>query len=99
MCDHDLPRDVKAEPGVLPEILLRPVGVEALEDALEIFLGNARALVLDGDLDFGTDPPRHHRYAPARRRERDRIVEQIDDDLAQAAVMAGDAVGPRAGRI
>ena len=42
MGDHDLPRDVEAEPGILAEALLRPVGIEALENALEIFRRNAR---------------------------------------------------------
>ena len=58
MRDHDLPRDVEAEPGVLAEILLRPVGIEALEDALEILRRDAGALILDGDLDLVADAPR-----------------------------------------
>ena len=46
---HDLPADRQAEPRMLAEMLGRPLGVEALEDRFEIVLGNARALVVDGD--------------------------------------------------
>ena len=46
----DLARDRQAEARVLAESLVRPVGVEALEDALERVGGNARAVVVDDDL-------------------------------------------------
>src|SRR5262245_61362812 len=41
MRDRYLARDIEAEPRVLAEIFLRPVGIEALENALEILVWNA----------------------------------------------------------
>src|ERR1700745_3113440 len=76
MRDRDLARNVEAEPRVLAEILLGAVGIETLEDALEVLLGNARTFVLDGDLDFVADAAREHGDAASRRGERDGVVEQ-----------------------
>src|SRR5882757_1063745 len=45
----DLLGDGKTEPRILAEALLRPVGVEALEDLLERIRANAGAVVLDDD--------------------------------------------------
>src|SRR3990170_6933188 len=97
--DHDLARDVEPEPGVLAETLLRTVGIETLEDALDILRRNARSFVLDRDLNLGPDSARHNRDPAAGRREGDRVVEQVDDDLAQTAVMGGGAVGVGTRRI
>src|SRR5512144_3305713 len=87
MGDHDLPRNVEAEPGILAEALLRPVGIEALENPFQIFRWNARAFVLDRDLNLVPHALRLDRHAAAWRREGDGVVEQVDDQLAQAAVM------------
>ena len=59
----DLARDRQAEPGVLSEALVRAVGVEALEDALERMGGDARPVVVDDDLDAVARSPRR---APSR---------------------------------
>ena len=53
MRDDDLAGDVEAEPGILAETFARPVGIEALEDALQILRRHAGPLVLDRDLDLG----------------------------------------------
>src|SRR3954452_22566167 len=43
---HDLARDREPESGIVAESLMRPVGVEALEDALHRFRLNARTVVV-----------------------------------------------------
>ena len=48
----DLPGDRQAEAGILAEALVRPVGVEALEDLLEARRADAGPVVLDDDLDL-----------------------------------------------
>ena len=99
MGDYDLPRNVEAETGILAEALLRPVGIEALENPLQVLRRNAGAFVLDRDLNLIADALRLDRHATARRREGDGVVEQIDDHLAQAAVMADAAIGTGAAAI
>src|SRR5262245_45036383 len=99
MGDHDLPRNVEAEPGILAEALLRSVGIEALENAFQILRRNARTVVLDRDLNLASHALRLDRHAAVRRREGDGVVEQVDDHLAQAAVMADAAIGTGAAAI
>ena len=53
----DLLGDRKAEAGILAEALMRPVGVEALEDLLERVGPHARPVVIDDDLDLVAQPP------------------------------------------
>lgn len=48
---HDLPGDGQAETRVLAKALVGTVGVETLEDPLEGMGGNARAIIIDDDLD------------------------------------------------
>ena len=48
----DLLGDREAEAGILAEALVRPIGVEALEDLLERIGLDARPLVVDDDLDL-----------------------------------------------
>src|SRR4029077_11169469 len=93
MGDHDLPRNIEAETRILAEALLRPVGIEALENPLQILRRNARAFVLDRDLNLVAHALRLDRHAAPRRREGDGVVEEVDDHLAQAAVMADAAIG------
>src|SRR6266850_2731293 len=87
---HDLPADRQAEPRMLAEMLGRPLRVETLEDRFEVVLGNARALVVDGD-----DERTAARLAAeldddarAGRAEGQRIVEHVAEDLAVTTVMA-----------
>ncbi len=48
----DLPADRQAEAGILAERLAgRPVGIEALEDAVDVVGADARAVVVDGNDD------------------------------------------------
>ena len=54
----DLPRDRQPEAGVLAETLARPIGVEALENALERMRRDAGAVVVDGDEDTLLAAPR-----------------------------------------
>ncbi len=48
----DLLGDRQAEPGILAEALVRPVGVEALEDFLERVRLDAGPVIVDDDLDL-----------------------------------------------
>src|SRR6185436_9235394 len=99
MGDDDLPRDVETEPRILAEAFLWPVGIEPLEDTLQIFRRDARPLVLHRDLNLMADAFRLDRHASSRRREGNGVVEEIDDHLAQTAVMADAAIGTRAAAI
>ena len=49
---NDLAGDVQTKPGVLAEVLVGPISVEALENALQILRRDPRSLVLDGHLDL-----------------------------------------------
>src|SRR5581483_6709853 len=51
----DLLGDGKAEARVLAKALMRTVGIEALEHALQCVGTNAGAVVIDHDLDIGAD--------------------------------------------
>src|SRR5438552_429375 len=73
----DLPRDGQPEPGILSEALLRPVGVEAVEDFFERIGSNARTVIVDHDLDLVAQPPADHPNVAGLRRERARVVDQI----------------------
>ena len=61
-------------PGVLAKALLRPVGVETLENAFEGAVGNSGAVVVDDDLEavdlLAARPhgPLRPQQSPARRR-------------------------------
>ena len=92
-------RDRQAEAGILAErgFLLGAVGVEALEDALELVGANARAVVLDDDLDRCPRSAAQQRRAPSvRSAERAGIVDEVVEHLAEPAVVAEDEVGARA---
>ena len=84
----DLLGDRKAEAGILAEGLVRPVGIEALEDLLHRFRGHARAVVVDDDLDLGLQSPAGDAHGAARRRERAGIVDQVVDHLAEPEIVA-----------
>src|SRR3982074_1023569 len=87
---HDLPADRQAQPRMLAEMLGRALRVETLEDRFEVVLGDAVAFVVDGD-DEGaaarfTAELDHD--ARAWRAERQRIIDDVAEHLAVAAVMA-----------
>ena len=48
----DVLGDGEAEAGILAEVLLRPVGVEALENLLDRLRRYARPIVVDNDFDL-----------------------------------------------
>ena len=48
----DLLRDRQPQSGILPKTLMRPVGVEALENPLQRILANPGPVVIDHDFDF-----------------------------------------------
>src|SRR5262245_35868303 len=76
----DLFGDRQPKSGVLTEILLRAIRVEALEDFLECVGPDSRAIVLDRDLDRAFGPAALHAHDSAGRRERAGVVDQIVDD-------------------
>src|SRR5713101_6577582 len=91
----DLLRDGKPEAGVLAEALVRPVGVEALEDLLHRIRADAGAVVVDHDLDLVAEAAAIHAHGAVGRRERARIGDQIVDHLAEPGVIAGHDEGIR----
>jgi len=79
----DLLGDREPQPGILAKALMRPVGVEALEDALERVLADARAVVVDHDLDFGAHAAADDTYLAAGVGEGLRVRQQIGDHLSE----------------
>ena len=79
----DLPRDRQAEAGILAEPLVWPVGVEALEDALEGMRRDAGTVVVDDGLDLVADAPQRDAHLAALRRERPGILDQVGDHLPE----------------
>ena len=65
-----------------------PVGVEALEDALQRVRLDARALILDRDEHVVGDAREHDLHRLVSRREGARVVDQVDQDLADAGIVA-----------
>src|SRR5258708_32198308 len=88
---HDLPADRQAQPRMLAEMLGRALRVEALEDRFEVVLGDAVALVVDGDDEGPTARLAAELDHDARAwwAERQRIVDDVAEHLAVTAVMAG----------
>ena len=70
--------------------------VEALEDALRVLVGHARAGVAHLDLGLVADLVDVHRGGRPRRRVRPDVGQQVVEDLAQAVLVAGHL--DRAGR-
>src|ERR1043166_5598290 len=86
---RDLARDRESEAGVLAEaVLARPLGVEAVEDSLEIVRRNAWAFVLHTHLRAAVGRAGRDGHRAAVRTERHGIVDQVAEDLAQALVIA-----------
>src|SRR5215472_7025845 len=85
----DLLRYREAKAAVGTEFLAGgALGVEAVEDRLQLALGDARTLVLDRDADeialaLGGDPD-----GAARRAKRDRVGDEVAEHLAEAALHA-----------
>src|SRR6185437_10533801 len=93
----DLLGDRQAKPGILTEALFRPVGIETLEDFIERFRPDTRALVVDQNFDLAADPAAGDTHGAARGGERARIIDQVADDLADPGVVARDLeLGQRA---
>ena len=64
----DLPADRQAQAGVLPEALaLRPFRVEAVENVLQVGIGDARPIVLHAEFRKVAGGPHAHDDPPARR--------------------------------
>ena len=93
---HDLLGDRQAQTGVGTEASLRPVGVEALEHALQIVGADAGSAIIDAELDLGADTAHAHRQPGAGTGEGACIVDQVAHHLAQARVMPHHPIGPGA---
>src|SRR5260370_6728532 len=83
----DLFRDRQPQSGVLPEPLMRPVGVEAFEDPLQRILANPRPIVVDDDLDFRSHAAAYDPYLAAGFGKRLGVGEQIRDHLSQPRIV------------
>src|SRR5262249_20996175 len=82
----DLARNGKPEAGILSEPVVRPVGVEAIEDFLERVRANAGPVVVDHDGDLIAPAPARDAHDAAFGRERARVVDQIVEHLGEAGV-------------
>src|SRR5688500_6042285 len=86
---HDLPGDGEAEPRILAELVaFRPVRIETLEDVLDVLRADAGAVVVDRDEDPSRLAAGSNANATVGGREGKRVVDQVIEDLTQAAVMA-----------
>ncbi len=81
----DLLGDREPEAGVLAEALMRPVGVEALEDPLQRVLADAGPVIVDHDLDLAARAAADDAHLVARLGERLRVRQQVRDHLAEPA--------------
>ena len=79
----DLLGDRQAETRILAKALMRSIGIEALEDALERILADARAVVVDQYLDFGTHAAADDAHLATGVGEGLRIRQQVGDDLSE----------------
>ena len=89
----DLLRDRKPKAGVLPEALLRSIGVEAVEDLVDGVRPDARTGVVDQDLDRVPHALAGHLHDRARGREGAGVVDQVGDHLRQPGVVAEHQIG------
>src|SRR6185436_16410811 len=87
----EVPR--QREPDAEPAELARRAGVrlpEALEDVRQVLGGDADAAVLHADHDRPVVAPRAQRDSAARRRELDRVRQQVPQDLLQPIAIGAD---------
>ena len=94
MRHHDLARYRQPQPGVLPPLLirLRPVGIKPREDLFEPVLRNTRPLVRHANLDGRPSPLDVNRHDPLLGRKRNRVIDEVRNDLPQPSVMADDDI-------
>ena len=90
----DVARDREAESrAAAPDA--RPVGlVEALEDALLVRLRDARPVVDDRGDDLAAGGPHRDPHLAAVGAELDRVVDEVDEDLAEARLVGADRREP-----
>src|SRR5690606_16383268 len=88
----DLAADGQAEAGILAESLAgRPVGVEALEYAVDRVDADAGAVVVDRDDDMARQARQADDDSPALlRREGARILDEIGEHLPEPQIVPGD---------
>src|SRR5579859_3355192 len=87
----DLLGDREAQARMGAELFfLRALGIEALEDGVELVGRNAGAVILDRDDDLAAQAPAGQDDRAARRAERQGIGQQIAHDLAEARFQARD---------
>src|ERR1700722_8508845 len=66
----DLLGDRQAQARILAKALMRPVGIETLEDPGERVLANPRTIIVDDDLDVQASPPARDPHLAAGFRKR-----------------------------
>src|SRR5688500_542340 len=91
---HDLPGDGEPQTGILAELVaLRTVRIKALENAVDVLGANAGTIVIhnyDDPLRFAARCDAQPSLGPG---ERQRIVDQIVEYLAEAAVVSEHVEG------
>ncbi|MPL88771.1 hypothetical protein SDC9_34798 [bioreactor metagenome] len=86
----DLLRDRETKAGMVAELPRRALRIEAPEDLGQRLLGDARAGILDHHQHPVLAPPCPDPDRVALLAEADRVGDQIDEDLRQAALEPGD---------
>src|SRR5579871_3656670 len=89
----DLLGNGKSEAGILPETLMRAIGVEALKYLVHGVGSHPRAVVIDENLDMIFQASAGDAHRAAWRGERTRVLNQVVDDLAEARIMPGHLEG------
>ena len=85
----ELAREGEAEPGSLGLPAVARL-LELLEDRVEVFRGDSGAGVRDGDLDAAVVEVGRDVDPALRRGELHGVREEVEDDLAHAALVGGD---------
>src|SRR5271169_2972036 len=86
----DLLRDREPEPGMCPELLAEwPLRVEAVENRRQLFFGNTRSLIFDGDDNRPAVMPRGQPDFAKRWAERHRIPDDVAEHLGQSRFNPG----------
>src|SRR5690606_10376680 len=98
MCLDDLAADGQAKPRILAERLAcRTIGVETLEDALDVVNPYAGAVIIDRDDYMSRRARQGDDDAPLfLRHEGSCVLDQVGDDLAQPQIVAQNVKRARA---
>src|ERR1700757_4633548 len=87
---NDAAADDEAEPAALIPIYRYIEAYESVEYVFALFIGESGTLIIDADLPDAFADRRMNGDQPARRRNAQRVGEQVEDDLANPFLFHGD---------